>query len=285
MLMDPPFVRATNHGAGRPDPVPPFAVRGIPPETQIEAGRHDSRMFKSTCPHGHAGRASHFMAICDRKVKRGGGRFGPILPDTFATGPSRLAARSMLAAWYGDVTVVAVGRGDEETHSADTLMREVVLVAQKRDAKRSSEDPCPMIKFVILDRPPSPRIEAASIATAIRDTAAARLEDGAGAAPIAIGDDTAAGRAARFPAEPGMPWTCRRAGDVGMPQFAHGLARGIIRAGGTVRSGAPENGEDAAAVPIAPLGPFAEMGRRHLDIIGTKKNGDPPGPVQQGGAH
>ena len=73
ILMNPPFARATNHGGGRPDPVPPFAVRGNDPDTQIEMGKHNSRMFKGTCAHGNAGLASHFMAICNKKVRRGGG--------------------------------------------------------------------------------------------------------------------------------------------------------------------------------------------------------------------
>ena len=73
IVMNPPFARATNHGGNRPDPVPPFAIRGIDPETQIKMGKHNSRMFKGTCAHGHAGLASHFMAICNKKIKRGGG--------------------------------------------------------------------------------------------------------------------------------------------------------------------------------------------------------------------
>ena len=73
VVMNPPFVRATNHGGGRPDPVPPFAIRGIDPTTQVEMGKHNSRIFKDTCAHGHAGLASHFMAICNKKVRGGGG--------------------------------------------------------------------------------------------------------------------------------------------------------------------------------------------------------------------
>lgn len=72
IVMNPPFARATNHGGNRPDPVPPFAVRGIDPEDQIEMGKHNSRMFKDTCAHGNAGLASHFMAICNKKIRGGG---------------------------------------------------------------------------------------------------------------------------------------------------------------------------------------------------------------------
>ena len=73
IVMNPPFARATNHGGNRPDPVPPFAIRGINREIQVEMGKHNSDIFKGTCAHGNAGLASHFMAICNKKVRRGGG--------------------------------------------------------------------------------------------------------------------------------------------------------------------------------------------------------------------
>ena len=73
IVMNPPFARATNHGGNRPDPVPPFAIHGIDPETQVEMGKHNSHMFKGTCAHGNAGLASHFMAICNKKIRGGGG--------------------------------------------------------------------------------------------------------------------------------------------------------------------------------------------------------------------
>ena len=78
ILMNPPYVRTTNHGGNRPDPVPPFAILGIPSEVQVEMGKHNSQIFKESCAHGNAGLASHFMAICDKKVRRG----GAVWPDT-----------------------------------------------------------------------------------------------------------------------------------------------------------------------------------------------------------
>ena len=281
ILMNPPFVRATNHGGNRPDPVPPFALPGIPPETQIRMGGHNSRLFRGTCAHGHAGLASHFLAICDKKIKKGTGRFGLILPDTFTTGPSWSSARRMLAEWYDDMTVAIVLHGDEETYSADTLMHEIVLVAQKRDAVRSSGDPAPRIKFVILDRLPSSRIEAVSAANAIRDTEAVRLEDDVGTTSVVVGDGVPAGIAVSCPADPSMPWICRRVEDVEMLQFAYRLMHGRIRTGGMARGGAPGDAEDAASIPIAMLGSIAAMGRHHLDIIGTKKDGTPQGPFNK----
>ena len=71
IVMNPPFARATNHGGNRPDPVPPFAVHGIRPQDQVEMGKHSSRIFKDTCAHGNAGLASHFMAICNKKIRGG----------------------------------------------------------------------------------------------------------------------------------------------------------------------------------------------------------------------
>ena len=51
IVMNPPYVRATNHGGGREDPVPPFAIHGIDAKTQIAMGKHNSKKFSKTCAH------------------------------------------------------------------------------------------------------------------------------------------------------------------------------------------------------------------------------------------
>ena len=285
IVMNPPFARATNHGGNRPDPVPPFAIHGIDPKTQIEMGKHNSRMFKGTCAHGNAGLASHFMAICDKKIKRGGGRIGVILPDTIATGPSWSATRKMLEEWYDEITVTIVDDDQDDqddTYSSDTPMHEIILVAQKRAHKRASEDPHPRIKFVQLDRMPSSRMEAQTIAEVIRRTEVVRLEDDVGPTSLIIGDNTAVGRAVSCPVEPRSPWVCRRVRHVDLLQFAYNLARGRLPTqhgiGGTEPAAC---NPPSASIPIAHLGLFADMGRHHLDIVGTKEDGTPRGPFNK----
>ena len=282
IVMNPPFARATNHGGDRPDPVPPFAIRGINPQTQIRMGRHNSHIFKGTCAHGHAGLASHFLAICNKKIKKDGGRFGLILPDGITTGQSWLAARNMLAEWYDDLTVTTVGHGDDGTYSSDTTMHEVMLVAQKRSKKRTTGDPAPRIKFVQLDRMPSSRMEALAMSKTIRDTKVVKLEDDVGVTSLIVGDaNTIVGRAVSCPVEPNMPWVCRRVRNIDLLQFVYSLAQGKLSTFDDARNIKLENKAPAHTIPIRLLGSFADMGRHHLDIIGTKKDGTPQGPFNK----
>ena len=108
VLMNPPYVRATNHGGGRTDPVPPFAVFGIPPDMQLKMGGYNKEIFKNTCAHGNAGLGSYFMAITNRTLKAGG-MFGIILPATVAVGDSWKDVRALLSRYYEDLMIVFVG--------------------------------------------------------------------------------------------------------------------------------------------------------------------------------
>ena len=188
----------------------------------------------------------------------------------------------MLAEWYDDITVTIVEHGDSGTYSSDTNMHEVMLVAQKRSAVRTSSDPAPRIKFIQLDRMPSSRLEALATSRAIRDTSVVRLEDGVGVTSLVVGNtDTVVGRAVSCPVEPGMPWVCRRVKNIDLLQFVYNLARGKIPPFDDQRNNARENKQTTTTIPIALLGSFADMGRHHLDIIGSKMDGTPRGPFNK----
>ena len=124
-LMNPPYVRATNHGGGRTDPVPPFAVFGIRSDMQLKMAAHNSKLFRDTCAHGHAGLGSYFMAIADRALKAGG-VFGIILPATVAAGDSWKGVRALLSRYYEDLMIVFIGGaggGVERPGMAESLTR------------------------------------------------------------------------------------------------------------------------------------------------------------------
>ena len=187
----------------------------------------------------------------------------------------------MLAEWYDDITVTTVEHGDDGTYSSDASMHEVMVVAQKRNDKRTSDDPPPRIKFAQLDRMPSSRMEALSMSKAVRDTGVVRLEDGVGVTSLIVGNaDTIVGRAVSCPVEPDMPWVCRRVRNMGLLQFAYHLASGRLSLFGDATT-AEQSKSTPPAIPIALLGSFADMGRHHLDIIGTKKDGTPQGPFNK----
>lgn len=188
----------------------------------------------------------------------------------------------MLAEWYDDISVTIVEHGDDGTYSSDTSMHEVMLVAEKRGEKRTSRDPTPRIKFVQLDKMPSSRMEALSISKAIRDTEVVKLEDGVGVTSLSVGDaNTIVGRAVSCPVEQGMPWACRRVRNIELLQFAYNLAHGKMVVFDGVKDNIENNKSPLSDIPIVILGSYVDMGRHHLDIIGTKKDGTPQGPFNK----
>ena len=252
VIMNPPFIRSTDHGEHRKDPVPQYAVFGTPPETQRSMSRHDKKLFKDTCAHGNAGFGTYFLAICHKKIKPGG-RFGLILPDTVLSGESWSKSRRLISAWYDNITVVSVRHGRGGTYSADTAMHEIMLVAQRRKSRRTAKDGRPRVKFVQLDQMPRSKLEALAVAKYIKSTDAVDLEDAMGHTTIKIGGEPV-GRAITCPIDDDR-WWCRRVADISMLEFAYALAHSMPLTAG------------AAPPPrLIALGDIAKMGRLHRDI-------------------
>ena len=262
LIMNPPFVKATNHGAGRTDPVPPFAVFGIPPGTQMDMGKINACLFSGFESHGHAGLGSYFAAIAHQKLKPGG-VMGFILPATVTSGVSWSDIRELLNRWYQDIVVVRLRRSagtDEPTFSASTGMEEIMLVASKRTAEWP-EGQFPRIRFVLLDSLPSSRLEGLEVAKIIRNTAPNRLEHGMGGTSLVLGG-THIGDMLDCPVEDGQ-WMLARTSNIFLLQFAYSLITGRLGIGMTT------------------IGAISNMGKHHLDIIGTKHDGTPQGPFKQ----
>ena len=267
VIMNPPFIRSTDHGEHRKDPVPQYAVFGNAPEEQRAMSRHDKRLFRGTCAHGNAGFGSYFLALCHKKI-RPGGRFGLILPDTVLSGESWGKARLLVSEWYDDITVVSVRHGSGGTYSADTAMREIMLVGERRGSRRAAGDARPRVKFVQLDQMPRSRLEALAVARRIRGTDAASLEGLAGHTTLRMGDEPA-GSMISCPID-GDRWWCRRAADVSMLEFAYGLARSLpLSAGGADPPRHPER----QVIRLTELGKIAKMGRLHRDIADGGRGG------------
>lgn len=265
IIMNPPFARATNHGGGRTDPVPPFAIFGISPQDQIEMGKCLAKLYAKTCAHGHAGLASYFLAICHKKLKPGG-RMGVILPGTVASGASWSCVRSMLNEWYDDIALIHVGAG---TYSSSTYMHETMLLARKISGKRKSKKAETRIKSVLLDAMPVSALAAWETARAIKSAEPVRLEDGTGDTSVRVGCDRV-GKSLACPVEGGA-WWAGRSRDTALLQLAYGLAHGFL----------PGSAGGRASIPVARMGDFAEMGKHHLDITGTKSDGMPQGPFNK----
>ena len=245
-IMNPPYSRATNHGKNRTDPVPPFALFGISPEDQVNMAAQNKKQYGGTCADGNAGLASHFIAICDRKLKPGG-VMGLILPNTMATGPSWSKVRSLLNERYDDVMLVLVG---SRTYSSNTGMNETMLVARKLDDRRSKGSPPLRIKLALVDGLPASRLEAQEVARGIRVVEPVRLEDDAGHTSILVGSDIV-GRALDCPTE-GAKWWVARASNVELLRFAWNMAH------------------NKTSVPMTNLNDVGEMGMGHRDITGNR---------------
>ena len=262
LVMNPPFVRATNHGAGRVYPVPPFAVFGIPPDMQISMGKTNAQIFRGAGSHGHAGLASYFVAMGHQKLKPGG-VMGFILPATVTSGASWSDVRNLLNRRYRDITVVRLRRSagaNESTFSSSTSMEEVLLVARKRAAERPAGR-FPRIKFVLLDRLPASRLEGREVAKIIQRTTPNRLEHCMGGTSLTLGD-ICIGDALDCPVEDGR-WMLARTSNVFLLQFAYSLVTG------------------GRGVKMTTIGDVSTIGKHHLDIIGTKRDGTPQGPFKK----
>ena len=261
-MMNPPFVKATNHGSGRADPVPPFAVFGIPPNKQINMGKTNAHLFGGTGSHGHAGLASYFITIAHQKLKPGG-VMGFILPATITSGSSWTGIRNLLNRSYQDIMVVRLQRSagtDESTFSSSTGMEEVLLVARKRDKERTVGE-FPRIKFVLLDRLPASRLAGLEVAKIIKHTTPNRMEHYMGGTLLMLGD-TRIGDMLDCTVEDGQ-WMLTRTSNIFLLQFAYRLITGGL------------------GVRMTTIISVSDTGKHHLDIIGTKHNGTPQGPFKK----
>ena len=225
IMMNPPFVRATNHGGGRADPVPPFAVFGIPKSVQSRMSQNNTQIYQKNGSDGNAGLASHFIAISHQKI-RCGGVMGFILPATISAGSAWSGIRDILNKWYDSIMVIRLRRvaGEgEATFSSGTGMEEVMLVARKMDAERPEEE-YPRIKFIQLDRLPTSRLESLEVVKIIRRTTPNILEHHMGGTSMMLGD-THAGDTLDCPVEDGQ-WMMAMTSNIFLLQFAYSLTAG-----------------------------------------------------------
>jgi len=271
VIMNPPFVRNTNHGGGRADPYPAFSAFGIPVKIQKELASTNLALFRGTCAHGHAGIASNFVAIADAKLKPGG-TMGFILPATVATGDSWRGVRGLISGGYDNVTLVGIRAGSdhESSFSADTGMSEVMLVARKR---RGPPGGGPRMRIVVPDRAPKTPIEGVEFGRRILGCARARgLEDGLdGGTPLLLGS-YGIGSVMECPL--GSDWYYGAVSDLSLLQCAYQLARGRLML-------SPGKGFE---LHMTTIGGIADIGPHTLDIIGDNmqgpftKHGLRPGP-------
>ena len=253
VIMNPPFTSNTKHYDADDGVVnAAFAAFNASEEDQDDMAARMKSRTANTCYHGHAGLASAFAALANRKV-RSGGVVAFVLPFTAINGASWAKFRELIATQYTDITVVSISaNGKEMSFSSDTGMAECLVIARRISG---SERPSRRADFVSLSARPAGFAAAAEIAKAILNaTEVRRLEDGPyGGSTIHIGDSPV-GEVLNAPlGDYESGWGAARLSDAALAQTAHSLSAGKLWL--------PAQAQ-ATELPIAPLN---QVGQRGLD--------------------
>ena len=186
VIMNPPFTRATNHGGAHANVVnPAFAAFNASKSDMDSMGKRMRELGKNSCYDGKAGLASAFVALADRKLKRGG-ILAFVLPVVAATGASWIKFREMLAKKYIDLSIVSIAAANinDISFSADTGLGECLIIARKSESETTSD-----VRFVSLVSRPTGFAQANEVAKRINHSInVRRISDGPfGGTPINIG--------------------------------------------------------------------------------------------------
>ena len=272
VMMNPPFVRPTNHEADRLNvPNPMFAAFASSAEEQRLMSEVTKRLTKGTSAHGNAGEASIFLVLADSKL-RAGGTLALVMPLSLLSGDSWERSRALLASKYRDLILVTIaGSTDREmSFSADTDMGECLVVA------KTAVHPERRATFVVLrERPTFPLIgfsAAAQIRRLVASKKISRLEDGpVGGTPLYFGDDVV-GQALDAPLPAKGGWNLARVADLSLAQAAYQLTT-------KKRIWLPTMSQsDAVSVPMTTVAKIGQIGPLDRDINGKNPTGDYRGP-------
>ena len=260
VIMNPPFTSNTKHYDADDGVLnAAFAAFDTSKTDQDAMAARMNEQTGNTCYHGHAGLASAFVALANRKV-RPGGIVAFVLPFTAINGSSWAKFRQLIATDYTDVMIVSIAaNGSNMSFSSDTGMAECLVVARKTETDREgnpvSSSPKNRGHFVSLKRRPQDFAHAAALAVGLMHSAPVRqLEDGPyGGTPVTVGDERA-GETLEAPIgsyESG--WSVARILDAAVAQTAHALSSGNLWL--------PAESE---ALPL-PMTQLNQVGQRGLD--------------------
>ena len=226
VIMNPPFTRK----AGGQDEV--FSSFNTTPEEQDAMKGKKRKYSKGGAGDGSAGLGSHFAAIADNMVKRGG-RIALILPLSAAVGGSRKDGKSqswqklrdMLSTNYGDIVVVSINgsRRNDFAFSADTGMGEVVITARRLLPGQMAPR---VAHFVNLREMPRDDIAAVTLSRAIR-TAISTVVDVGSHSDALVGEQSV-GVVSLEPLEEHSKWSAVRVKEYDVYRRARLLTKGCL---------------------------------------------------------
>ena len=277
IIINPPFTR---HGAREGDRTlvhnPAFAAFGADEEEQNRLASRLARLASGGVAHGHAGMASYFADLADRKLAPGG-TLALVLPLTAMSGSSWERVRTLWRTNYSSLMVVTTAEDGSysRSFSADTGMAECLVIGRKT---RSVEENRAI--FVVLARQPENTLHGELVAQVISETSNSgtvrRLEDGPfGGTRISLGE-TFEGEVINCPLPLEGPWQLVGMKDLTLAQTAYQLASGRLWIDGMPAG-------QLALVPVAPLSQISDrVGPHDLDLTGgqIKSDGLPQGPFE-----
>ena len=235
---------------------------------------------------GQAGLASDFSALADLKLKPHG-VFATVLPLTAAHAESWAGFRKTIERKYDDIMAIAFTGHEEEMMSAETNIREMLLIAGKRPNGEPANVLC-----VNLSAPPRTLAEAFWY----RRLIAKSIDPRRNADVIALGGVIGSWVRAASP-EPGFPWFAvgmrnhdlatvaarLLAGELYSPQDRTGWSLGVppTTLGQTVGIGPTHHligrvRDDDDSSPFTTLGRVVQIGPTH-DVIGHLRGKDDRG--------
>ena len=278
VIMNPPFVRPTNHEARHSDvPIPSYAAFETTPEEQAAMSEQVKTLTKGAPSHGNAGMASEFIELAHRKA-RVDGTIAMVLPLSAMSGKSWDAIRIRWRESYGDIIIVSVaGIGNyDSSFSADTGMAECLFIGVRGEGndRLTGLSTRKRATFVMLRQ----QVQSAAIAEllaaeilGLREAGEFRkLEDIEGATPLLLGGDYY-GVAIDAPLPESGPWPLAGIADGELAYAAYHLQRGML-----LQVGQPKAPQ--IDLQITPLERIAGRGPVHRDITGNNPNGIPRGP-------
>ena len=275
VIMNPPFTRNTNkEGAYANTFAGAFAAFNASDQDQKDMAKRMAFLKSQTCYHGHAGMASAFAALADRKLNPGG-VLALVLPMSAASGFSWQGFRQMLEISYSELSVLSIAAvGKDMSFSSDTGMADCLIIARKR---QTDNHQTPRAHFTSLRHRPQGFAHASAIAKTISGSVDIRnIEDGPyGGTSLLVGNELV-GESMTVPGEGDVgAWGPVRLLDYSVAQTAYTLSHSELWLPGNLT---------AAPLEVTSLSEIGELGFHHLDITGLPSVGPPQGPFSKVGS-
>ena len=274
VIMNPPFTSNTKHYDAEAGVLnAAFAAFDATPQEQSEMAARLKQAAKETTYHGHAGLASAFASLADKKL-RSGGVVALVLPFTAVNGSSWTKFRGLIATRYTDLTVVSIAsNGQGISFSSDTGIAECLVTGRKLG---EDEKPSRRAKFISLGRRPASLVEAAEISkTILSDSTTRSLEDGPYGGTIIYSGTSQSGEMLDAPiSDHKNGWGAARILDASAAQVAHFLSKGNLWLPAEPK---------ALELPVARLNQVGKRGVHHQLLVSDAHKGPflkaPPSPT------